>query len=280
MLQHEVAAPCELMHAGTRTCAASRCPFKQPHGPARTPNLTPETQTDLPCLLTARLLFGFHPQSANNVSFFLEEKAFNEDGSLRQPKELSINKLGHAMHDVDPAFRAFSRSPKVAAVMRSLGYAAPTPVQSMYIFKQPHIGGEVVPHQDSSFIYTEPLSCVGLWWALEDADRSNGCLWALPRAHKSGLRRRFMVKDGKVQFDRPAPEYDLGDFVPLECGAGTLVLLQGENVHYSAVNTSPVSRHSYSMHLVEGTPGHVWPAENWAHRPPENPWTPLYQQSA
>jgi len=43
----------------------------------------------------------------------LEEKAFGSDGSLKQPKALSINKMGHAMHDLDPVFRAFSRSDKV-----------------------------------------------------------------------------------------------------------------------------------------------------------------------
>ncbi len=62
--------------------------------------------------------------------------------------------------------------------------------------QQPKIGGEVVPHQDSSFIYTEPMSCVGLWWALEEATKDNGCLWAAPEEHKKGLRRRFFVKDG------------------------------------------------------------------------------------
>lgn len=85
-----------------------------------------------------------------------------------------------ALHDLDPVFRRFSRSERVANVLRSLGYKRPLPMQSMYIFKQPSIGGEVVPHQDSSFIHTEPLSCVGLWWALEDATRDNGCLWAQP----------------------------------------------------------------------------------------------------
>ena len=34
-------------------------------------------------------------ESANNVSFFFEEDAFAEDGSLRQAKALSINKIGH-----------------------------------------------------------------------------------------------------------------------------------------------------------------------------------------
>ena len=39
------------------------------------------------------------------------------------------------MHDVDPVFRAFSRSEKIKDVLRSLGYQRPLPVQSMYIFK-------------------------------------------------------------------------------------------------------------------------------------------------
>ena len=33
--------------------------------------------------------------SANSVSFFFEEDAFADDGSLRQAKALSINKIGH-----------------------------------------------------------------------------------------------------------------------------------------------------------------------------------------
>ena len=36
-------------------------------------------------------------------------------GGLRQPKELSINKVGHALHDLDPVFAAFSRDPSFAA---------------------------------------------------------------------------------------------------------------------------------------------------------------------
>ncbi|GLC44498.1 hypothetical protein PLESTM_001606600 [Pleodorina starrii] len=215
--------------------------------------------------------------SASDVGFFFEDKAFDEEGKLRQAKELSINKVGHALHDLDPVFREFSRSAAVSNVLRSLGYKRPLPVQSMYIFKQPSIGGEVVPHQDSTFIHSNPLSCVGLWWALEDATRDNGCLWALPGIHKEGLKRRFLLApDGSVSFDGPRPMYDMSAFVPLECPAGTLVLLHGENVHYSAENTSPVSRHSYSMHLVESAPGVTWSPDNWAQRSPDNPWQPLY----
>ena len=33
--------------------------------------------------------------SASNVSFFFEEKAFDSNGRLTKPKDLAINKVGH-----------------------------------------------------------------------------------------------------------------------------------------------------------------------------------------
>ena len=40
-----------------------------------------------------------------------------------------------ALHDLDPAFRSFSRSEKVAHLIHNLGLQQLLPVQSMYIFK-------------------------------------------------------------------------------------------------------------------------------------------------
>ena len=71
--------------------------------------------------------------SDNTVRCFFEEEAFGPDGQLRQAKALSINKIGHAMHDLDPVFDAFTRDPKLAAVARDLGLANPQVWQSMYI---------------------------------------------------------------------------------------------------------------------------------------------------
>jgi hypothetical protein len=69
-----------------------------------------------------------------------------------------------ALHDLDPVFREFSRNERVAGVLRSLGYKRPLPVQSMYIFKQPHIGGEVrkctLPGQTSAALLALPGQCL------------------------------------------------------------------------------------------------------------------------
>ena len=131
-------------------------------------------------------------ESGDKIRFFFEENAFNSDGALRQSKEQSINKIGHALHDLDPAFDEFSRTNQIQQLVSDLGIENPLLLQSMYIFKQPRIGGEVTCHQDATFLYTEPLKVVGLWFALEDATIDNGCLWAIPGGHKAGLKSRFM----------------------------------------------------------------------------------------
>src|SRR5689334_4025867 len=135
-------------------------------------------------------------ESGDKVRFFFEEDAFDTSGRLAREKTRAINKIGHALHDLDPAFESFSRTPSLAALVRSLGYAEPLLVQSLYIFKQPLIGGEVTCHQDATFLYTEPLSVTGLWFALEDATLENGCLWALAGGHGVGLKSRFVRAEG------------------------------------------------------------------------------------
>jgi phytanoyl-CoA hydroxylase len=231
--------------------------------------------------------------SANNVSFFFEEGAFDDDGNLLRPKNLSINKIGHAMHDLVPEFRSWTRNnPKLAALLRSLGYRRPLPVQSMFIFKQPGIGGEVVPHQDSSFLATEPLTVTGLWLALEDATLENGCLWALPGSHKHGIYKKFIrnLEDNTVSFsggelppevleDNENNNNNNSKFEPVEVKAGTLVLLHGANLHKSKENKSGKSRHAFTVHYVEGAKGVEYSKTNWLQRKENFPFEPLYDDS-
>src|SRR5258705_12578111 len=167
--------------------------------------------------------------SGDKIRFFFEEDAFHPDGTLRQSKEQSINKIGHALHDLDPVFDGFSRTPEIKQLVSDLGIADPLLLQSMYIFKQPRIGGEVSCHHDATFLYTEPLRLVGLWFALEDATIENGCLWAIPGGHKLRLKSRFVLaEDGGTRFEvidnTPWPE---NRAQPLEAKKATVIALHG-----------------------------------------------------
>lgn len=205
-------------------------------------------------------------ESGDKIRFFLEDDAFDESGRLRQSKHDSLNKMGHAMHDLDPVFEAFSRTPDLAEVVSSLGYAEPGIIQSMYIFKPPRIGGEVTCHQDSTFIYTEPESCTGFWFALEDATIENGCMHFIPGAHKMPLKQRnYRREDGKFVIetidDTPWPEERK---LPAEAKAGTLVIFDGRMPHLSGPNHSDKSRHAYTLHVIDQSCH--YPANNWLQR--------------
>jgi len=207
--------------------------------------------------------------SGDKIRCFFEEDAFDEEGRLTKDKMQSINKIGHALHDLNPVFERVSYKPELAAIAKSIGMEDPLMVQSQYIFKQPRIGGKVVAHQDSTFIYTNPPSCIGFWMALEDATIQNGCLMGIPGSHQEAFSNRRFIRspDGTaVSFiGAGVPDWDLSKMVPFEVETGALVILHGELVHMSNENGSDKSRHAYIIHMVEANT--EWPNDNWLQRP-------------
>ena len=203
-------------------------------------------------------------ESGDKVRLFFESKAFDKKGNFNSKINLIINKIGHALHDLDPEFHKFSHRQDLASLAKSIGFKFPKLLQSMYIFKQPKIGGEVVCHQDSTFLYTEPESAVGFWVALEDASLENGCMLVASGSHKGPLRKIFTKKNDKMEMitlnETPFEKTD----TVLEVKKGSLILLHGRLAHYSSENTSDKSRHAYALHIIEGN-SH-YPKENWLQR--------------
>ncbi|KAI0024142.1 phytanoyl-CoA dioxygenase [Xylariomycetidae sp. FL0641] len=254
--------------------------------------------------------------SGDKVRFFFEEDAFDAaTGALAKPKARAINKIGHGLHAASGPFAALldpARNPDLlgagastgsvaagrklsqpAAVARALGFRDPRCLQSMVICKQPEIGGAVPPHQDSTFLYTEPPSAVGFWYALEDATRDNGCLSFLPGSHKwAPVRRRFVrAEEGGTTFEEnPGAKFPPGDaygeqpgrdpdtnegYVMGEVEAGSLVLIHGNLLHKSERNTSDKGRIIYTFHVIEGE-GTKYDERNWL-QPSAEGFTKLYR---
>jgi len=238
--------------------------------------------------------------SADRIHFFLEPQAVDEKtGCLKESfeKRAAVNKVGHGLHVADAVFRKYSTSNKIASLVSALGYTNPVLPQSMYIFKQPIIGETVTSHQDSSFLFTTPRqTCLGLWLALQDATLDNGCLWARPGSHKEPVRRHFRrnpsyfesgegsqmvfesLTDEKdaLSWEGGLPEgkspADVG-FVAAPMKAGDLFVIHGSLDHLSLPNTSPHSRHTFQLHLIEGEAAGVkWSPHNWLQYPEGKPF--------
>lgn len=208
-------------------------------------------------------------ESAEAVHCFLEEGALDAEGRLNRPREQAINKIGHALHDLVPEFTAFCRLPVFRDTLRALGQRQPLAWQSMYIFKQPRIGGEVRWHQDATYLITEPPAVIAFWVALEDARRDNGCLWVQPGGHRGPLREVFEVDratlKGELRTVSGVPWPTADEAVALEVPAGSVVVFSDLLPHYSAQNRSERSRQAFTLHCAEA--GAHWPERNWLQRP-------------
>ena len=96
--------------------------------------------------------------SGDKVRFFWEAGAVQERGENASETLLRLNKIGHGLHlkskeQAGAAFGEYARSEKVRRLVQGLGYQRPVLPQSMYIVKNPKIGGEVTAHQDSTFLF-------------------------------------------------------------------------------------------------------------------------------
>ena len=215
--------------------------------------------------------------SGDKVRCFFEEDAFDDKGELKQDKSLSINKIGHALHQLVPEFKTFSHSQKIKSIAVDLGLQRPQIHQSMYIFKQPKIGGVIRWHQDASYFFSTPLSVVTFWLAVEDATLQNGCLQvqsggaavSLDNPLDNPLREQFLrypddSTELKTLHDMPWPDDD--NAKPLVVKKGTLVVFNGLLPHFSAPNLSDKSRHAFTLHITCANTKYA--KQNWLQAEP------------
>jgi phytanoyl-CoA hydroxylase len=157
------------------------------------------------------------------------------------------------LHVLSPEFAAFSQSSIIAQIAEDLGVVSPEIRQSMYIFKQPKIGGVIRWHQDATYFFTAPQSVVTFWFAIEDANIQNGCLQVDKQGADFVLKEQFkrytddtteLVALEKV--DWPTQDRAL----PLEVKAGSLVVFNGALPHFSEANISNKSRHAFTLHIT------------------------------
>ncbi|KTC67784.1 phytanoyl-CoA dioxygenase [Legionella birminghamensis] len=203
--------------------------------------------------------------SGDKIRFFFEPEAFNQQGNMIRPLEKSLNKIGHALHELDPIFKLYSRSERLKTICHQLGFEVPSLIQSMYIFKQPGIGAEVSCHQDATFLHGQK-DVLGFWFALEDATLENGCLQVMPSPTIIPLSRKMIRDNERIYFEDYYPLlWDDKYSLPLEVKQGSLIVIHGRLPHRSNANHSVKSRHAYSLHALDAA--YPYPESNWLRMP-------------
>ncbi|KAJ7925266.1 phytanoyl-CoA dioxygenase [Mycena leptocephala] len=193
--------------------------------------------------------------------YFLEEDAV-VDGKLTRPKELAVNKIGHGLHELDPAFRKVTlENDRMRALVRDLQF-----------HRDPVVG----EHNDSA---------LGFWIALEECTASNGALSFLPGSHlTTPITKRFVrLPTGGTGFE-PLVAPEVAEQVALQskasrdsyiletCKPGDLVLIHGSVLHKSERNTSDKTRFAYTFHMIESS-GAKYDEKNWLQPTPGMPFS-------
>jgi len=217
-------------------------------------------------------------ESATKASFFLEAGAVDAvSGALKAgvPKHRAVRKVAHGIHRIQGPIREFVTSPKIARLASALGWHRPAVVQTLYRLAPPFAAG-VDRHQDSTFIYTEPPSCLGLWLSLENASKSTGCLRVRVGSHREPIYERLVRTSDQLAFVKLSNASRAPDtaFSPLETASGDLLVMHGALEHFSASGTEPnQSRESLQVHFMDTNAR--WSPENWLQYPPGISFTEL-----
>lgn len=80
--------------------------------------------------------------SADKISYFYEVGALGPNGELKVDPHLSLFRVGHALHALNPVFRKLALDERVKECCYQLGFEDPGIVQSMFLFKNPELGSE------------------------------------------------------------------------------------------------------------------------------------------
>lgn len=223
--------------------------------------------------------------SGDKIRYFLDEDAVDSSRKLTRDKARAVNKIGHALHELDPVFRNVTlENDRLKALARDLRFHHdPVALQSMIIFKQSQTGGAVPEHNDSTFLYTSPPSALGFWIALEKCTSTNGALSFLPGSHlTTPITKRFIrLLGGGTGFEQlatlPPPSSDIskkprenasegvseGNYVLEACEPGDLVLIHGSVLHKSERNNSAHTRFAYTFHMIDSSPYAEYDEKNW-----------------
>lgn len=164
----------------------------------------------------------------------------------------------HQPHFISPVMRSFCTHPGITQVVgQVVGAHLPhwdgsvNCMQSMAFIKPPGKPGQAW-HQDERYIPTRDRSLCGAWIAIDDATIENGCLWVVPGSHRDGYLFPTRPPADLDEYDGSDEShgFDVGQAVPVEVRAGSVVFFNGYLLHKSLRNRSQIYRRALVNHYL------------------------------
>jgi phytanoyl-CoA hydroxylase len=200
--------------------------------------------------------------TARRIGLFWEREMAPETLPPRE-RERCVARLGHGLHLEDDLFRQAACHPAVADVLEALVGPGVNVVQSMIIYKQARVGGEMGFHQDAAYLQTEPMTLLSAWMALDDVTEENSPLCVIPGSHRlplqtiSEMDENGRFEDRRLSDARPDPATAL----PVPVPRGGVIFFHGLLYHGSAPNRSDRPRRAYAVHYASAASR--WLPTNW-----------------
>ena len=146
--------------------------------------------------------------------------------------------------------------------------------QSMFILKNPGAWGQPW-HQDSYYFNFDQQPQVGLWLAISEATRENGCLSVLPGSHRLPVQRHDPdPRPGANQGYLEIPEVDERTAVPVLMQPGDLLVFHSYLLHKSVDNQGGARRAAMVYHYGRRGSVNLAPPETRAIQDKVTRWLP------
>lgn len=167
----------------------------------------------------------------------------------------------------DPTLFAYASEAKLVSAVQSLLGEEIYSLSSNVFNKPPGVDGRHPFHQDLRYFKLSPADkIVGVWTAMLETSRANGCLAVIPGSHRNGL----------LEHDNPDWEYvnhgffgiedvDVDARMHVEMQPGDTLLFHPLLIHGSGRNKSKQFRRAISVHYAAGEC--VSEKSNWQNNP-------------
>lgn len=144
------------------------------------------------------------------------------------------------MGDHDEWFGNLFTSGRFRAVAELLLDGPVAPKNLQYFNKPPGIGRPTPPHQDGFYFMLDPCEAVTMWFALDVADKENGCVRYVKGSHRRGMREHTRTEtlgfsQGITEF--PA-DLDRVNEVAMVAQPGDLLVHDALTIHHADANRS------------------------------------------